>query len=113
MFLDKIKGALGIKKPAKQAEPPASVQKKSRRARGGKTRSARKVEKEVNAVLAAANGIHMEPGVETKISVPRWPGKRAERMLKDVHCIVCLARHMAGGYPDGPKEKYLTIAREA
>lgn len=113
MFLDKIKDALGIKKPAKQVEASTPGKKTSRRTRGGKNRSARKVEKEVNAVLAVANGIRMEPGVENKISVPRWPGKRAERMLKDVHGIVCLYRSMAGGYPDGPKEKYLIIAREA
>ena len=84
--------------------PPAKKPERSRR-RGKKSRTTRLIKKEVDLIVESID--LARPGGDMHcVTVSRWPGKEACKILDEKHGISCVRRAMGDD-----KMKYITFMK--
>lgn len=110
MFLDFLKKKF-LKKDKKNAGSPGESRTKKSRKRGRNSRKRRRIRKEVDGVVASAD-MAKAGGDIHKVSVFRWPGREAQRILEESHGITCVRRETLANAMNGYREKFLIVMKQ-
>lgn len=109
MFLDLLKKLL--KQDKKNAGSPGESRPKKSRKRGRNSRKRRRIRKEVNGVVASVDMAKVGGEVH-KVTVFRWPGREAQRILEESYGITCVQREKIVNTMNGYREKNLIVMKQ-
>jgi len=110
MFLDFLKKTF-LKKDKKNAGSPGESRPKKSRKRGRNSRKRRRIRKEVNGVVASVDMVKVG-GDFHKVTVFRWPGREAQRILEESYGITCVQREKIVNTMNGYREKNLIVMKQ-
>lgn len=110
MFLDFFKKTL-LKKDKENAGSPGESRPKKSRRRGRNSRKRRRIRKEVNGVVASVD-LAKAGGDVHKVTVFRWPGREAQRILAESYGITCVQREEIVNVVNGYREKNLIVMKQ-
>lgn len=110
MFLDLLKKTL-LKKDKKNVGSPGESRPKKSRKRGRNSRKRRRIRKEVDCVVASLD-LAKAGGDVHKVSVFRWPGREAQRILVESYGITCVQREEIVNVVNGYREKNLIVMKQ-
>ena len=100
-----------MKKDKKNTGSPGESRPKKSRKRGRNSRKRRRIRKEVNGVVASVDMAKVGGEVH-KVTVFRWPGREAQRILEESNGITCVQREKIVNTMNGYREKNLIVMKQ-